>query len=318
MNPLQILRTVAQKQYLMAMTTTHADWRDAGHKKTTHAIGGHALAHFEWKPNEYTGMFQQADHCIIRMANAAQPGTSANTSYGPNLAVKCLRDGTESANMQFIWQLDGYAVMPAGAHDSCSYFEAPLASHTPLRDNISEILKNTFVSDFNKVDPRSMCVGVSQMATHRQNGTQVMVPNFPFVIVLAPTPALNSVACEFKDYTSQLRNLEAAGFTSPGQVLYEVHAVRDPVPDGPTADSVEHIGSLILDSPFVTSTFGDTQLFFRHTFFQEELDTLTSTGSAGASRAALWSSYINTEEIYKVEGASLYWPFLSAGDVKMV
>merc|ERR1719468_1183624 len=79
-----------------------------------------------------------------------------------------------------------------------------------------------------------------------------MVPNFPFVIVLAPTPALNSVACEFKDYTSQLRNLEAAGFTSPGQVLYEVHAVRDPVPDGPTADSVVHIGSLILDSSFAT------------------------------------------------------------------
>merc|ERR1719329_2081266 len=158
------------------------------------------------------------------------------TAYGPNLAVKCLRDGVESANMQFIWQLDGYAVLPEGAKTSCSYFEAPLCNHLPLRDNVSMALKKTFVGAFD---------------------------------TLNPAPALNHVKCVFENYTSQLLNLEVAG---SGQVLYEIHAVRDPAVDGPDAGTLQHIGSLVMDSPFTSSTFGDTELFFRHTFFQEELD----------------------------------------------
>lgn len=77
-------------------------------------------------------------------------------SYGPNLAVKCTRDGAESANLQFIWQLDGYAVIPHGASKSCSYFEAPLSNHCPVRDDISMPLKDTFIKQFQKIDPKSM------------------------------------------------------------------------------------------------------------------------------------------------------------------
>merc|ERR1712046_552432 len=123
MNPVETFYYIRQKAYLMAMTNTHFDFR-AGHKKATHGVGAHAKAHFEWASDTYTGMFQKADYCIVRLANAAQPGTPAMTAYGPNMAVKCLRDGMESANMQFIWQLDGYAVLPEGKTKSCSYFEA--------------------------------------------------------------------------------------------------------------------------------------------------------------------------------------------------
>jgi len=308
MNPLQTLWNVGQSNYLWAMTNTHADWRESGYHKSTHGIGGHALAHFKWESNDYSGMFQQADHCIVRMANAAQPGTLAMTAYGPNMAVKCLRDGVESANLQFIWQIDGYAVLPEGKTKSCSYFEAPLSNHNPLRDNITMTLKDTFIGAFNKVDPHSMLLGVSQMATHGQDGSVVDSPRFPFALVLSPAPGLNDVRCEFNDYTSQLLNLEAAGLAGPGKTLYEVHAVRDPAPDGPDSSTVEHIGSLVLDSAFTKSTFGDTQLFFRHTFFQEELDLLTSVQP---DRAAAWSTYIDAGDNYKREGASLYWPWLS-------
>lgn len=306
MNPIKTLAYVAQKSYLMAMTDTHADIRQ-GHKKSTHGIGAHAKAHFEWKSNEYTGMFQQADHCVIRMANAAQPGTLAMTAYGPNLAVKCLRDGVESANMQFIWQLDGYAHLPDGKENSCSYFEAPLCNHNPLRDNIAMALKNTFIGFFDGVDPHSMLLGVSQMATHSQDGSKVDKPNFPFALVMNPTKALNEIKCDFNDYTSQFMNLNAAGLAAPGKVLYDIHVAHDPATNGPDASTMKHIGSLVLDSPWTTSTFGDTELFFRHTFFEEELDTLSTVD---ADRAAAWSTYVNSEDNYKHEGAGLYWPHL--------
>jgi hypothetical protein len=80
-------------------------------------------------------MFQQADHCIARIANAAKPSKSrlVPASYNPNMAVKCFRDqGVESANVQTIWEIDGYDVLPGGKgenKDSCSYFDVPLSNH---------------------------------------------------------------------------------------------------------------------------------------------------------------------------------------------
>jgi len=241
------------------------------------------------------------------MANAAQPGTLAMTAYGPNMAIKCLRDGMESANLQFIWQIDGYAVIPEGKKDSCSYFEAPLSNHNPLRDDIAMALKDTFIGFFDEVDDRSMLLGVSQMATHSQDGSQVDKPNFPFALVMSPTKTLNEIKCDFNNYTSQLLNLNEAGLAGPGKTLYEVHAVHDPATSG--APTVKHIGSLVLDSPFTTSVFGDTELFFRHTFFGAELDALKAVDE---DRAAAWSTYVNDDVNYKQEGANLYWPYLSS------
>lgn len=309
MNPLKTIIEVMNPANLWAMTTIHADWRDAGHHKATHGIGAHAKAHFEWKANNYTGMFKKADNCIIRMANAACPAASglAKTAYGPNLAVKCTRDGVESANMQFLWQVDGYAVIPQGlaAKQTCSYFETPLSSHSPLRDDIAMPLRDTFITAFQKVDSRSMFVGVSQMATETQQGdagNAPITPQFPFALVLKPAPGLNSVTCNFAEPISQLLNLEESGLGVPGKTLYEVYAAKDPNPE-----SLEHLGSLVLDSSFTSSTFGDTQLFFRHTFQADEMKVMQA---ADPNRAKKWAEYVDGESNYKKEGANIYWPLL--------
>lgn len=309
MNPVQTIITVMNPAYLWAMTSIHSDWREASHCKATHGVGAHARAHFVWKKNNYTGMFQQADQCIIRMANAAPPGGVAMTTYGPNLAVKCLRDGAESANMNFIWQVDGYAVMPKGAQSSCSYFETPLSNHNPLRDDIAMPLRSTFISAFQKTDPHSMFLGLSDMASKAQSG-DVKSPHVPWALVMKPAEGLNQVDCKFDEPISQLLNLEHAGVGVPGKTLYEVYAVRDPSKSWQEPAAVEHIGSLVLDSSFTPSTYGDKQLFFRHIFFKEELDTLLKNEPY---RAAAWSAYANNEENYKHEGANIYWPLLPGG-----
>lgn len=311
MNPLKTILEVSNPANLWAMSTTHADWRDKDHHKATHGIGAHAKAHFEWKTNAYTGMFQRADHCVIRMANAAAPGGIAMTSYGPNLAVKCLRDGAESANMQFIWQVDGYAVLPKGAQNTCSYFEAPLSNHNPLRDDIAMPLRDTFISAFQDIDPQSMLLGVSQLASGTQSGTagDIKDPLYPFALVLKPAAGLNMVGCRFTEPISQLRNLAAAGW-GPGTSLYEVYAVFDPLSAEADSRALQHIGDLVLDSVFTPSTYGDTQLFFRHSFFKEELALLKSTDPA---RAAVWSNYVTNDTNYKREGANIYWPLLPGG-----
>jgi len=261
-------------------------------------------------------MFQQADQCIIRMANAAAPGGLGMTAFGPNLAVKCLRDGIESANMQFIWQVDGYAKIPSGAQQSCSYFETPLSNLSPLRDDIAMPLRSAFIGAFQKIDAHSMFLGLSQMGSGKQSGNagDIGAPYVPYGLVLKPADGLNEVACSFNEPISQLLNLEHAGVGVPGKTLYEVYAVRDPAQSWQKPASVEHIGSLVLDSSFTASTFGDKQLFFRHTFFQAELNSLYQSDPY---RAAGWQAYLNNPENYKHEGANIYWPLLPGGQEQM-
>merc|ERR1712087_756329 len=87
-------------------------------------------------------------------------------------------------------------------------------------------------------------------------------------------------------------------------------AVQDPSKSYKEPAGVEHIGSLVLDSSFTPSTFGDRQLFFRHTFFRNELEGLFKTDPY---RAAAWSTYANNQDNYKHEGANIYWPLLPGG-----
>lgn len=311
MNPLKTLLEVANPANLWAMGSIESDFRSASHEKCTHGLGAVAKAHFVWKENNYTGMFQQADHCIIRMANAAAPGSLAAKGYGPFLAVKCLRDDAEAANMQFLWQVDGYDVIPKGLGKSCSYFETPLSNHNGLRDDIAMPLKDTFIKAFQGIDPHSMFLGLSQMGTGAQSGyTPIKKPYTPFALVLKPAEGLNNVECSFDKPISQLLNLESSGLGVPGKTLYEVYAVRDPSESWTSPAPVEHIGSLVLDSAFTSSTFGDRQLFFRHLFFKDELDLVSKRDPM---RAAQWRAYANNEENYKHEGANIYWPLLPGG-----
>jgi len=304
MNALKTLWIIIHPANLWAMTKTHSDWREPGHEKATHGVGAVAKAHFEWKKNEYSGMFQQADNCVIRMANAAAPGGITMGAYGPNLAVKCLRDGVESANMQFIWELDGFAVRPQGARQSCSYFETPLANHNPIREDIAASLKDTFCKAFQAIDPHSMWLGLSQMASATQKGTAVEAPHFPFALVMKPASGLNEVPCTFNEPISQLLNIDKP------QTLYDIYASRDPC-EHACLGSLEMIGSLVLDTPFTASRYGDTELFFRHVFFQEEIKLVEP------ARAAKWSAYANNPNNTEIEGAHLYWPLLPGGPKEM-
>merc|ERR1719343_1500774 len=100
MHPLQTLARVGNTDFLWSMYNHSKETRPSTHRKGTHGPGGHAKVHFEWRQNSYTGLFQQADHCIIRIANAAEPakgvfGYFGKTSYNPNMGIKCFRDGVD-------------------------------------------------------------------------------------------------------------------------------------------------------------------------------------------------------------------------------
>lgn len=312
MDQVSTLYWAANSSYLREMANpAHGDERNQDHQKITHGIAGHAKAHFEWcKDTPYTGLFQKAEHCLIRIANAAEPSSSwlNPTAFNPNMAIKCFRDQAPSANLQTIWEIDGYNVIPEGLSKSCSYFETPLSNHCGERPDINMALGWTFINWFNNVDPNSMMLGVSQMAESTQEGDAVAAPYFPFALVFVPHPDLNSVPCSFEDVARQLKNIDSSWIGKP---IYEIYAVENPWTARPAGQPIlKFVGHLILDSSFFTSKYGDTRLFFRHTFFQEELQELRQHGQS--QRADVWAKFADrdTSSNYQHEGANLYWPFL--------
>ena len=61
---------------------------------------------------------------------------------------------------------------------------------------------------------------------------------------------------------------QTRGCIPPGTLLFEVMALDEPEALGGVE---KHIGDLITTSHCVTSLWGDTQLFFRHTRFEEDI-----------------------------------------------
>ena len=143
-------------------------------------------------------------------------------------------------------------------------------------------LKNTLSRILNKWTLARLWLGASQLAVGTQDGAAVAPANtnFPFALVFDPAPGLNSVPCEYNNYTSQLQNL---GSKWVGKPFYDVYAVAGPWSERPAGKpSLEHIGSLVLDSPFTTAMYGDAQLFFRRLFWDTELEHRKRTGETVA------------------------------------
>jgi hypothetical protein len=234
------------------------------HSKYIHAVGAVGKAHFEWNENsaEYTGLFKQADHCMLRFSSAKTP----SPHIAPGMGVKCLRDGVPSGNFVAMWQLDGYDAIPADLSEqdkSCNYFAVPFSNHVANRDDLPASIRWAAYATFQRVDMAPGWVGLSSFAKFPQSGQQKGLPRFPFVLVFVPTDEAKALPCT-KESLSQFAHVK------PGLTLYEVYAVRQPFLDQQNpkaAPSMVHIGALKADSAFTPSQYGDAELFFQHDFF---------------------------------------------------
>ena len=92
----------------MALTlSTIGDEMPEGHTKFIHTEGATAkvkLVNIQDHP--FTGVFQGADHGLMRLSMAAEPNTES-VSTVPSFGLKFLRDGTDSANIVAEYSVDG-------------------------------------------------------------------------------------------------------------------------------------------------------------------------------------------------------------------
>lgn len=242
-----------------AVTTTFTNFADVmpSHRvKYIHSIGATAGVKFEAvKGHKYTGLFQGADHGLIRLSTA-KPITKDNIA--PGFGLKLFRDSMASANLVAMPSITGQS--------DFDYFKKTFSNHIP---NPKGDL--TFVALATKFKQASSCplmVGVSDFAGHTSDGIKILEPVSPFRLdfnvnreAVAPFP-------NHKYSSEDLQNMFINRIPA-GTKLFDVYA-HSSSKNWLNKVEPELIGHLTTTTAFYREVNQDEKLFFRHQHMEED------------------------------------------------
>lgn len=164
-------------------------------KKLIHSVGSVAQVKFVPTANleGYTGLFQGADHGLIRLSLAKQPdptktsAAQAFDNFAPGFGLKFLRDGHQSANMVAMYSVDGQA--------SWNFFKNDFTNHIPPAIGTAQKL---LAKKFQQGTPFITYVGLSDFGQFGQDGKEIKNFKFPFQLVFEPV-LRNNLPDDFKE-----------------------------------------------------------------------------------------------------------------------
>lgn len=195
----------------------------------------------------YTGLFQGAEHGLVRFSIADSP----SSFFQPSMGIKLLRDGRPSANLVAM-------AREAAWGQPCSlenFFHYDFANHLPPAEGMhAEVI----VGKFSQASTCPLMVGLSDFASTGA-ATPVAPGSFPFQLVFKPVV---NATCRCADYAGGacFGNLSALA-TGP---LFEVLAQASPAAD------LQSIGEIVLTSKLTPSSFGDGRYFHKHQRMEED------------------------------------------------
>ena len=225
-------------------------------EKAVHTHGSVAKIKFVSAVNTpFTGLFEEADYGLLRMSLAGDP---RRRGVAPGLAIKLFVDGTPSANVSalvsFMGQGKNYNVLA----NEFSNIVPPVRQIAPKLINLMLMRVSWFPNK----------LSVKDWATVNQYGEPVPNPHAPNQIFLVPNSKIRFVSRAPHDFRDDMAKI------SPDTRLFTVYAV-DPkrVKESKTTPVklrrlARCIGYIDTTSKFVSSFYGDRQLFFRHQRFR--------------------------------------------------
>jgi len=226
------------------------DIKNVTRKKAIHTVG--TVGRVEWRNlggHNYTGIFQGAQHGIIRPSLAMEPNEEKLKTV-PGFGLKFLRDGIDSANLVAMYSVNG--------QESWNFFKNDFSNHIPEIDLTSIALAAKFSTATRNIRQ----VGLSDWGLYGEDGTKVTNPLFPYKLRFRPTG-------EFWFSETYVRPVNEDLVAIPsGSTLYQVYAQDKPTELGGTET---RIADLVLVSEMITSLWGDQGLFFRHQDMAEDL-----------------------------------------------
>ena len=170
----------------------------------------------------------------------------------PGVSVKFLRSGTSSGNL----------VMGYSSNDSHDFFLTPVSNHIPTNyapDNSTMAISKRFCSTGHCISK----VGLSNLCTHDQEGNESDKVIFPFKVTFKPNELVN-----FQDVKnpSLLQFINQFSKIPSGTKFYTIKASQSP-------EDIEGfaLGEVVTIDDCVSSFYGDTKMFFKHQWIEEDI-----------------------------------------------
>jgi hypothetical protein len=183
-----------------------------------------------------TGIYSQESIGLLRASLTYRPD---KRGVAPGLALKMFVDGQMSRDVSFLNSLESQG-------QNYNFFAKPFSNFVPPAKSSGA----KFISwIFRRAAKRTNYISADHLAEINPNGTKVDVNELiaPGKLVLkATSDDTNLPVLPKRDVRKDLMKIPA------GTTLFEVYA------------SNKIIGTIVLESNFIASQFGDDQLFFRH------------------------------------------------------
>ena len=260
-----------------------------GRSKYIHTVGTVGKFELVSTSNKYSGIFKGCKSVIGRLSCAKKPDESKTSAKGalnnftPGMALKCLRDGIHSANIIVMFSVEG--------QESWNFFKNDFTNHIPQK--INDFALRLLAKKFATATKFVSTLGTKDFAQFDENGNEEKEIKLPFSLVFKPSDKLrNGYPDTFKEnFLETLKKIE------PNQVLYDIYAN-----EGPDAD-YEKIGELKLVSNMFTSKFGDKELFYQHTLWDDDINLRPEWEGSRSSFINILKNYNPHAKVEPVEDA---------------
>ncbi|CDW79272.1 arachidonate 12-12s-type [Stylonychia lemnae] len=235
--------------------------------KVTHCVGACSKGRWvSYDNHNYTGIFQGSEEGLFRFSLAKQINLWAykdESPFGPGLAIKFPRSNIPSANMVFMGTSVG--------RPSSNFFEYDLSTHLPaINENDKSLnpVKRAIPKAFRKASSWPNMLGSSDFASFDKDGIEAKPPMFPYRIHLQPNHDLLPLFARRKEEVSLEDNYYLKQFASLQKNTIVYYILAQPTPFSESL--IGPIGHLEITEIPVTSLYGDTKLFFRHTRMEDD------------------------------------------------
>jgi len=224
-----------------------------GRKKFIHSVGAVCPFVVNIQDSPFTGIFQTGEsHGMLRLGSAAPIAEGSGVT--PGGGVKFFRSGKHSADFVILNQLGPMA------DENYNFFGVPLSNHIP---EDAPFGFGALALKFCQAQSCPTKVGLSDASTYDQDGNKVDNVVFPFKVSFVPTGDI-----KFREEYSELSEFMKQFTDLPvGTVLYQLRGHQSP-------DDKEGVllGDVVTTDNCVTSLYGDTKLFFKHQYINEDKD----------------------------------------------
>ncbi|QDK46525.1 hypothetical protein DOM22_15795 [Bdellovibrio sp. ZAP7] len=232
------------------------DFAPKGWTKFLHARASITKVKIVPHQNKYSGLFQGADCGLLRLSLTS--AVKSGRPVAPGLALKLLRDGTFSTNVSALVSLDGQ-------DQDYNFFKYPMSNIVPIGTSIGQKLVHKI---FLNASPYPEELAIRGFAELDQKGHLVTDVRSPRQVFFVPSEKLT--------FSSDPHDVRNDFVTIPvNTVIYQIRAVPEKYKDFNYADYApenvkrllqdsELVADVVTTSEFVSSSFGDDGIFFRH------------------------------------------------------